>query len=226
VVEISENTKEWYCLGDRFNGSSSWTRRAYSLEDWVATSVYFRFRSMTDGLYNNGGFYVDDISPVCSYATVDTITSTLIDTSYTFTDHEPGIFYYYVKGYNTTYGWGDYSCLAQADVTVGVAEIPDNESFTGRLTFQVRPNPFQGRALLYVSGLSKDYIHARFTVYNSTGQMIKTISETLQGGRLVCEWDATDNAGRSVPAGVYFVRLRIDGKSTAHDAVERIVLVR
>jgi flagellar hook assembly protein FlgD len=63
-------------------------------------------------------------------------------------------------------------------------------------------------------------------VYNSTGQMIKTISETLQGGRLVCEWDATDNAGRSVPAGVYFVRLRIDGKSTAHDAVERIVLVR
>lgn len=227
VVEISENSKEWFCLGDRFNGTSAWTRRAFSLDDWAGKSVYFRFRSMTDGYINNGGFYVDDISPVCSYATVDTITSIHTDTSYAFVDHEPGIYYYYVKGYNAAHGWGDYSCLELADVTVGVAEIPDNEFFTERLTFQVRPNPFQGKALLYVDGLSRDdRIHARFSVYSSTGQMIKSISEIVQGGRLVCEWDATDHAGRGVPAGVYFVRLRIDGKDRTHDAVERIVLVR
>ena len=227
VVEISENGKEWLCLADRFNGSSAWTRRAYSLEDWIGTSVYFRFRAMTDGLYNNGGFYVDDISPVCAYATVDTITSTHSDTTYDFVGHEPGVFYYYVKGYNAAHGWGDYSRLQQADVTVGIAEIPGSESFTDRLTFHIRPNPFQGRALLYVNGLSKDdHMQARFSVYNSTGQMIKTIFETVQGGRIVCEWDATDHMGRSVPAGVYYVRLQIDGNNNTHDAVERIVLVR
>jgi hypothetical protein len=56
--------------------------------------------------------------------------------------------------------------------------------------------------------------------------MIKRISETAQGGHLVCEWDATDHSGRTVPAGVYFVRVRIDGQSTDYDAVERIILVR
>jgi hypothetical protein len=112
-------------------------------------------------------------------------------------------------------------------VTVGVAEIPDNESYTERFTFQVRPNPFQSRALLYVGGFDgNDGIRVRFTVYSSAGQKIKTISEIAQGDRLVCEWDATDDAGRLVPAGVYFVRLLIDGQSPAKNAVERIVLVR
>jgi hypothetical protein len=112
-------------------------------------------------------------------------------------------------------------------VTVGVAEIPDNGSVTDRITFQVRPNPFQNRAMLYVGGAPIDNsFPAQFTVYNSTGQKIKTISGTARNGRLVCEWDATDHQGRSVPAGVYFVHLRVDGKSSTHEATERIVLVR
>jgi len=227
VVEISENTKEWFCLGDRFNGTSTWTRRAYALEDWVGTSVYFRFRAMSDGYIDDGGFYVDDISPVCSYALVDTITSTLTDTSYTFTDHEPGIFYYYVKGYNTTNGWGDYSCLQRADVTVGVAEPVDNEYSTHRIMFQVLPNPFRNTVRLHVSGLkSGDATRAQFCVYNSAGQVIKRLSETAAGDRLACTWDATDHTGRSVPVGVYFVRMKIEGTAETHDAVERIVLVR
>jgi len=113
VAEVSENTKEWFNLDTtRFTGSSGgWLRRAYSLEDWVGKSVYFRFRSMTDGGTLGSGFYVDDISPVCLFADVDTISSSITDTSYYFTSHPVGDFYYYVKGYNTIWDWGDYSCL-------------------------------------------------------------------------------------------------------------------
>lgn len=121
VVEVSENTKLWFNLDTtRFNGTqTSWQRYAYSLEDWVGKSVYIRFRSMTDSYVLNSGMYIDDIYPVVQFSNVDTIASTISDTSYAFTSHGEGEYYYYVKGYNTAWGWGDYSCLEQVLVLAG-----------------------------------------------------------------------------------------------------------
>ncbi len=125
VVEISENTKEWYSLDDRYSGNiAAWTRKAYSLDNWVGKSVYFRFRSMTDATNAQEGFYVDDVTPVCFFQNVDTISSSISDTSFQFSNHPLGEYYYFVRGYNIMWGWGDYSCLENVYVSVGIAENP------------------------------------------------------------------------------------------------------
>jgi hypothetical protein len=125
VVEVSENTKEWYCLDNRYTGTSGWTRRAYSLAAWVGTSLYFRFRTMYDGGTTGSGFYVDDIYPACLFGTINPISSNITDTTYTFAAHAIGDFYYYVRGENAMWGWGDYSCLELATVqAVGMPTVP------------------------------------------------------------------------------------------------------
>ena len=127
VVEISENQKEWFSLDDRFTfNSGGWIRKSYSLESWVGKSLYFRFRSMTDPTVLVEGFYVDDVSPMCVFQDCDTISSSIPDTSYYFSNHGPGDYYYLVKGCNTMWGWGDYSCLEKAHVMLGIAEEPSN----------------------------------------------------------------------------------------------------
>lgn len=127
VVEISENRLEWFNLDTtRFTGSSGgWIRKKYSLTNWAGKSVYFRFRSMTDGNTTNGGFYVDDIYPIPLFNNIDTISSTITDTFYEFSGHPTGEFYYLVRGYNTEMGWGEFSQLKKVYVEdIGMASIP------------------------------------------------------------------------------------------------------
>ncbi|MGB9722112.1 MAG: M14 family zinc carboxypeptidase [bacterium] len=145
VAELSENTKEWFNLDTtRFTGTqTSWVRKAYSLANWVGKSVYFRFRSMTDGNTLNGGFYVDDIRPVCLFGNINVIANNITDTTYTFTNHAVGEYYYYVRGYNTAWGWGDYSCLEKLSVSqIGVSEKREQEK-ENEFSFLVYPNPFK-----------------------------------------------------------------------------------
>uniref|UniRef100_A0A7C4YAI9 carboxypeptidase T n=1 Tax=candidate division WOR-3 bacterium TaxID=2052148 RepID=A0A7C4YAI9_UNCW3 len=127
VVEVSENRLEWFNLDTtRFTGSSGWVRKKYSLNQWAGKSVYFRFRSMTDGSTLNGGFYVDDIYPSCIFGNVDTISSTITDTFFTFEGHSMGEAYFYVRGYNSEMGWGEYSNLKKVYVKdAGIASNPE-----------------------------------------------------------------------------------------------------
>lgn len=126
VVEVSENTKEWFCLDNRYTGSTGWVRHAYSLNSWVGRSLYFRFRTMYDGGTASGGFYVDDIYPTCLFGIVNPISSNVTDTTYTFVAHAIGDYYYYIRGENAMWGWGDYSCLKIASVqAVGMPTIPE-----------------------------------------------------------------------------------------------------
>ncbi len=127
VVEISENRLEWFNLDTtRFTGSSGgWIMKAYSLSKWTGKSVYFRFRSMTDGNTLNGGFYVDDIYPVSYFNNVETISSTIQDTFFEISGHNIGEYYYYVRGYNDVMGWGEYSNLKKVYIqNTGLATTP------------------------------------------------------------------------------------------------------
>ena len=107
VAEISENGREWFVLANnendyaRFSGNSSgWIRKAYSLENWVGKSVYFRFRYNTDSYYLGSGFYVDDIYPVSEWN--DTIIAHGITSySYTIPGKSGGEYVYRVRGYNS-----------------------------------------------------------------------------------------------------------------------------
>jgi hypothetical protein len=223
VVEISENTKEWFNVDTtRFTGNSNgWVREAYSLEDWVSKSIYIRFRMMTDGYYYYDGFYVDDISPVCLYADVDTIASDITDTLYQFTGHALGEYYYYVRGSNATWGWGDYSSLEKANV-VGIVEKESPDIYTTP-NFSIHPNPFSGSTDIryQISAVGK----AQLKIYNITGRLIRSFDpdDLRTNGQFDCIiWDGTDQHGKRVPAGVYFVYFTADD----YGKIEKAVLLR
>ena len=197
VVEISENTKEWFCVDTmRYTDSTGgWIRKALPLSSWEGKSVYFRFRSMTDGYTLGQGFYVDDIYPVCQFLNVDTISSSITDTFYQFTNHPEGEYYYYVKGYNTTYGWGDYSQLEKADVIVGISEDSKKTIDSKTVSLSINPNPFHNSLVIKYRGPLAD-----IEIYDATGTKVKKF-DNLKNSRII--WDAKEN----VSAGIYFIKL-------------------
>jgi len=226
VAEVSANTKEWFNLDTtRFNGSSSgWVRKAYSLEEWIGKSVYIRFRAMTDGATLDEGFYVDDISPVCLFAVVDTVSSNITDTLYSFTGHAGGEFYYLVRGENASWGWGDYSCLVRADVGLGTAEGEVNGPANITPTILLVQNPFAGQLRIDFSLGGVEPTAAHLRVYDAAGRMVKDLSEQLSGVGHPSSviWNVSDQAGTPLPSGVYFVRF----SAGDHEQVEKAVMLK
>jgi hypothetical protein len=222
VAEISENLKEWFCLDDRYSSNSGgWVRKAYSLANWVGKSVYFRFRGMTDSNTLNVGFYVDDISPVCLFNDVSTVSSSIPDTSYSFTGHAEGEFYFYVRGNNTDYGWGDYSCLEKVDIVIGINETPVANIQNQALALSINPNPFYKSTNIRF-GIGHRAESMVLKIYNSSGRLVRQwdYSTIRQSDQVM--WDGTDYSGRLVPAGTYFVSL----EANAARHWEKVILVK
>jgi len=221
VVEVSENTKEWFNLDTtRFNGTqNSWVRKSYSLENWVGKSIYIRFRAMTDGSLLGSGFYVDDIYPSCIFNSVTTISSSIPDTSYYFSNHPEGEYYYYVKGYNTTWGWGDYSCLKKANVVVGIEEKPNVGVRPDTPKFSLYPNPFYRTTTVsfYRGDREED---AFIKIYNSTGRLVRNFVLKSEGQKQNSVlWKGLDDSGRPLPTGVYFVHYTIGNYMKTEKAI-------
>ena len=221
VVEVSENTKEWFNLDTtRFNGDqNTWVRKAYSLADWEGSSIYIRFRAMTDQNTLAGGFYVDDIAPVCLFEHVDTVSSSIPDTFYQFTDHDTGDYYYYVRGDNAQWDWGDYSRLEKANVTLGIEETQELEVESQPALLSIAPNLARGGIHVRYRVDSRQKTVASIGILDITGKLIKQYNYAAMQLSNEIIWDATDNRGVTVPAGVYFVQLRVGDYSLVKKAI-------
>lgn len=210
VVEVSENTKEWFNLDTtRFNGNSNgWIRKAYSLEDWLGKSVHIRFRAMTDPAVLNVGFYVDDIAPVCFFADVDTVSSSIADTLYNFSAHPGGEFYYMVRGSNTDWGWGDYSILARANIGFGTLEggVSDVTAVSPSIALQQNPFVDQLRISYTLGDVPPEAVSLQ--VFDATGRLVRDLSSQLSvtSHPSSVMWDGRDASKKELPNGVYFVR--------------------
>jgi len=238
VVEVSENNKEWFNLDTtHFTGTqTSWQKKAYSLASWVGKSVYIRFRTMYDGSSQSGGFYVDDIRPACLFGTVTTVSSNITDTLYQFTGHPLGEYYYYVRGENAAWGWADYSCLKRTLVmNIGVSEETSSGFEITAPSLKLSPNPFRNkidmRCQITDNSLETDMRKQtinnrgkikRLDIYDISGQLVKSFALSDVGHPSSVIWDGTDRNGRSVPGGVYFVRLKTEGT----ELIEKAILLR
>jgi hypothetical protein len=84
-----------------------------------------------------------------------------------------------------------------------------------------RPNPFVG--LTTIAFELPQAGHADLVVYDVSGRAVKQLlGSELPAGRHAVTWDATDDAGRRVAAGVYFYRLR---SAAGEEGTRRIVYV-
>jgi flagellar hook assembly protein FlgD len=60
-------------------------------------------------------------------------------------------------------------------------------------------------------------------IYNASGQLVKRLVErAVERGRHPASWDGTDDLGRKLSAGVYFIRLEADGRQ----ATRKVVVLR
>ncbi len=221
VVEVSENTKEWFNLDTtRFNDEqNTWVRAAYSLEDWVGKSIYVRFRAMTDGAILAGGFYVDDIAPVSLFGNVDTISSSIADTFYQFVNHDTGEYYYYVRGYNALWEWGDYSRLEKAEVTLGVEEKEEFGVESQTTMLSLEPSVSRGSIHIRYQVDSRQKSVVSIGIYNATGSLVRQWDHQTIRRSDQLTWHGDDQNGQAVPAGIYFVQLRTGDYSLVKKAI-------
>jgi hypothetical protein len=220
VAEVSLEGKEWIQLHDRFTGNSSgWVSKAYSLAPWVGKSVFIRFRYMTDDGTTGSGVYIDDVWPVPAFADRTVISNNITDTLYEVTGKTPDTYYYRVRGHNTAWNWGDQGPLEDIVVTgTGIAQEPTGKLVTS--IFKVGPNPVTAGA--QVSYALERAGAASLDVYDATGRQVKNLASGMRkAGSYTASWDAKDMTGRSVPAGVYYVRLSANVTSTARLTVVR-----
>jgi hypothetical protein len=219
IAEVSTNGLEWTQLHDRYTGNSSgWLRKAFSLEPWVGTSVFIRFRYMTDDGTTGSGVYIDDVRPVPAFANRTVVSANITDTLYSFTGKTPDRYYYRVRGRNATWDWNAQGPLEDIQVgATGIAAEPVRPLYTS--IGVAGANPARTVGLRYAVGKSGQ---TSLVVYDAAGRAVRTLcSGTAEAGRYTANWDGRDNAGRTVAAGVYYCRLEADRTVTA-----RVALVR
>ena len=111
--------------------------------------------------------------------------------------------------------------FGEPDVHVGIISAdPDTLPIWIRLS-QNHPNPFnpETRIVYWIS--KKAFV--RVEVFDVLGERVQTLTETHQvEGRHEVGWSGTDDRGRAVASGVYFVRIEARGRSVSR----KMVLVR
>jgi Ca-activated chloride channel family protein len=77
--------------------------------------------------------------------------------------------------------------------------------------FQNLPNPFTASTQLrYSVPVQKSPQFMSIKIYNASGKLVRTlVNEVTAGGNYVVHWNATDDSGRKLCAGIYFAVLEI-----------------
>ncbi len=106
--------------GNGITGASSgWVQGKFSLLDFVGKQVTIRISYYTDSYTLGEGFYVDDIYPVETFGTVTTVSSTIPDTSYHFSNRTAGTYFYKARAMDAQNQWGLFSKLDEVQVGSG-----------------------------------------------------------------------------------------------------------
>jgi hypothetical protein len=88
---------------------------------------------------------------------------------------------------------------------------PTDSPLPERLELTVRPNPLQAGTTIRLALPSRAEVS--LDIYNVQGRTITTlINGPLDGGYYSVDWNGSDSHGNRVGSGVYFCRLRIDGR--------------
>ncbi|MBZ0267604.1 phytase [bacterium] len=114
-------------------------------------------------------------------------------------------------------GSPDHGSVPPDSAATGVPEGAAVSPFAPRISGQ--PNPFRGSTRLHFQ-LARDNA-VSLSIVDTSGRVVARLlhDRAIAAGDHTLDWNGTDDAGRAVPAGVYFYRLRSDdgtatGKTT------------
>lgn len=126
--------------------------------------------------------------------------------------------YFFFNGGNpqVTIKNGSVKVLAPTAIGRINSEIPRGVQFVSNY-----PDPFQTRTSIVIKNSGQDAV--RISIFNLLGQRIKQMGMFHQKpGDLKLEWDATNERGMRVPAGVYFCVVQNNEKIIG---VKRMILI-
>jgi len=109
--------------------------------------------------------------------------------------------------------YGAVESLPSNSVTVIINTVAnEDEQASPHLTaIKVSPNPFRELAVISYQIARQSEIELK--LYNLRGQLVRELHNgTAEKGEQVLAWEGCDDKGRHLPAGVYLLRLSIDGK--------------
>ena len=87
----------------------------------------------------------------------------------------------------------------------------------------ISPNPFSNKTIISYGMSDERHKELPIHIYDISGRLVKSFGPLpCAPGTMQLSWDGTDAHGRTVPSGVYFVRLVTDEKTMQ----EKILLVR
>ena len=87
------------------------------------------------------------------------------------------------------------------------------------ITLSVSPNPFSSSASISFSVLQSEKVSIK--IFDITGRLIKTLvnAKMEQGNHQLLIWNATDDNGKVVPTGTYFLKMEEGNKSETRKLV-------
>jgi hypothetical protein len=212
--------------GDGITGSSGgWVEADFDLgmigvvPDDV---ILLRFAYSTDQSVNGEGIYIDLIEPVAVGEDQTLLADAHPDTFYVVTPTELGDYLYHVRGMDIDGQRSRWSNIVSYTVTeLTPAETPAIASGLK----QNYPNPFNpttnirfsvGEAESGPSGSAPVLVE----LYDVAGRRIATLKkDTLPSGDYTIPWSGTDDRGRQVSSGVYFLRLQVGPKTFSRKMV-------
>ena len=116
-----------------------------------------------------------------------------------------------------SYGNPNFAWCSNDDGNYDIYNNPENINLSNY------PNPFNSSTTISFSVESSDK-NTGITIYNYNGQKIKTlVDKKLEAGTHQVVWDAANDLGNPVPAGVYFYKMKHGNKSTG---LKKMILVK
>jgi len=124
------------------------------------------------------------------------------------------------RGYNG----GDSFTSSHAAVGSTIITVPDPVSVqddfiqSPLLTITSYPNPFGTRTNISFKLNTDSKLGVAF--YNTKGQLVRTLPKALYNqGENTLNWDGRDNQGKTLPEGIYFLRITGSGINKTHKLI-------